>query len=196
MASPVYSRNKINRYPSLVDSVTQRTLGYESSFKEDEDYAMVEVNYALGAFIPSFIEWMLRKEASEGDINLIDVNQFSSYQLIPPPPEEEDPINLKDESNISEVKDKTEITFPKEIIFEEKDFLPPISLSDRQPITSSPILINMGGYQTGNTYGYVNTGVVEPTKPIGTGNYTGERRTAGDGSSWVWIPFQGGWTRA
>jgi len=54
----------------------------------------------------------------------------------------------------------------------------------------------LSAYQTGNTYGYVNTGVIEPTKPTGTGSYTGERRTASDGSSWVWIPFQGGWTKA
>jgi len=54
----------------------------------------------------------------------------------------------------------------------------------------------LSAYQTGNTYGYVNTGVIEPTKPTGTGNYTGEARTAADGSKWVWIPFQGGWTKA
>ena len=195
MASPIYN-NSIDRYPRLVESVSQRTLGYESSFKEDEDYAMVEMNYSLGAFLPSFIKWMLTKEASEDDINLIDVSQFSSYQIIPPPPEEEKPFQLDAESKVSVVDTKTEITFPEEIIFEEKDFLPPISLSDRKPIITSPVIINLGGYQTGNTYGYVNTGVIEPTKPTGTGNYTGERRTAGDGSSWVWIPFQGGWTKA
>jgi len=54
----------------------------------------------------------------------------------------------------------------------------------------------LSSYETGNTYGYTNTGVEESTKPTGTGSYTGERRTAWDGSSWVWIPGLGGWTEA
>ena len=61
---------------------------------------------------------------------------------------------------------------------------------------NAQLVKTLSSYQTGNTYGYTNTGVVEPTKPTGTGSYTGERRTASDGSSWVWIPGLGGWTKA
>jgi hypothetical protein len=198
-------QRNIDRYSNLVESVIQKTAGYESSFLEDEDYAMVDISYSISSFIPSYVNWMLTKEASEDDINLIDVSQFSSYQIIPPPPEEEEPVELDAEDEVSEIDNKTEITFPEEIIFEERDFLPPISLSDRPPLPlfddTKPIIIsndfiNLSSYQSGNTYGYTNTGFIEPTKPFGTGNYTGERRTASDGSSWVWIPFQGGWTRA
>ena len=129
-------QGNIDRYPNLVESVIQKTAGHESSFLEDEDYAMVNMSYSISSFIPSYVDWILTKEASEDDINLIEVDQFSSYQIIPPPPEEEEPVELDDEAEISEVDDRTEIVFPQEIIFEERDFLPPISLSDRQPFTT------------------------------------------------------------
>lgn len=35
-----------------------------------------------------------------------------------------------------------------------------------------------------------------PQKPTFNGNYTGQPGTGPDGSSWVWIPGQGGWTKS
>jgi len=133
--------NNLSRYPELLQVVKESIRDYQSSFKEDEDYAMVEVFYKMDEFLPSFIDWMLTKEGSIDDVNLIDVNQFSSYQLIPPVEDELNVGNLDDESSISEVDDRTEITPPTEILFEEKDFKPspifPTPMPDRFPINIS-----------------------------------------------------------
>lgn len=148
--------NNLSRYPELLQVVKESIRDYQSSFKEDEDYAMVEVFYKIDEFLPSFINWMLTKEGSIDDVNLIDVDQFSSYQLIPPVEDELNVGNLDDESSISEVDDKTEITPPTEILLEEKDFkLPaigpnpipngfPIDISFGNPITNidSSLFIN------------------------------------------------------
>ena len=36
----------------------------------------------------------------------------------------------------------------------------------------------------------------QPQKPSFNGTWTGQSATGPDGSKWVWIPFQGGWTKA
>lgn len=60
---------------------------------------------------------------------------------------------------------------------------------------NSQLASTLSSYQTGNTYGYTNTGVIEPIKPTGVGSYTGQYGYGSDGSTWIWIPGQGGWTK-
>ena len=96
-----------------------------------------------------------------------------------------------------------------EVIIEE-----PIILSNNKKLQTSFTMpespaVNTSTVGTSSTFGVFNYGKgftngaaaaeanmqsQQPKKPNFTGRYTGESATGPDGSKWVWIPFQGGWT--
>lgn len=128
------------KYPDLFNNVVSAIGGYEQSFISDTVYAGVKVDYLItqGGQIKKHIDWLLKKEGTGDDVNLRNVNEFYSYFLVPQP-EEDFKTELDDKIVISEPLPRTEPTISKPPVFEENDFLPPISLSDRLPISSPRI---------------------------------------------------------
>lgn len=75
--------------------------------------------------------------------------------------------------------------------------LPPAQNTLTVGTSSTFGVFNYGkGFTNGAAAAEANMIAQQPKKPNFTGTYTGQGATGNDGSKWVWIPFQGGWTKA
>jgi hypothetical protein len=129
------TQQNTEKYPGLIQAVSNAIAGYGNTFKNDEDYARVSVSHTMEQSVRSHIEWMLTREGTSGDVNLRDVNEFSSYVLFPPI--EEPPTQVIDNFELT-VPDRFQITPVTPVSVNETDFKPP-EVFTPIPIISEPI---------------------------------------------------------
>lgn len=123
------------KYPKLIESIVSTLSGYENNFRNDEEYAMVIVDNFMTRReqVIQHANWLIKKENSDGDVELRDVNQYRTFTLIPTEEPEDTSVTVGNNNNASIVVDEE-----PEII--ELPRPPIISITPPTP----PTIINFG----------------------------------------------------
>ena len=197
-----YAESNVSRRMSSVDDI----LLYLNDFFDEDTTGDVVAVESIGSFELSTTSYSVDADIAGTypglEFETVPGHADGSVVTISTPPTTSEPKKVQPKVEVIVPEEKPLVVIaPKIDPFEPIDVIP-ISSNPAQNFSTVGTSSTFGSYNYG--YGYTNGAAaaevamqaMQPKKPNFTGTYTGQSAVGPDGSRWVWIPFQGGWTSA